>query len=472
MQKGVFTAASAGWNISDEDFFQSILPTVSLLKLRGSYGSLGNSNVPPYTFAAFYGPYSGIAGFGNTSVNGANFAPYAPLLIGSSINTIANPNLHWETVKETNIGLDGELYKGKIYFSVEWYKKLTDNMLYALPLPPNAGYSVPFFTNIGNVEGKGVDILVGYKDKVGKLSYDITATAGFNTNKVTNLDGIATDALYDGQNYYNNGNATYGAMQGHPLTITQNGQPFGEFYGYKVLGMFQTDAQAAAATDQPGAHAGDLIYYHNPKNGSVVNTADEMPIGNPNPKLVYGVTVRLNYQNFDLAALFTGVAGVKLFNGVKVYEQHPFESDASVSPKALNDSYFGSNGLTSQPRMGYTNPNGSYTDDPNGNYTNPSTYFVENGAYVKLKNLQIGYSFSNAAMERLKIRSARIFVMGNNLLTFTKYSGLDPEVGSAYSQAATSGYVGTSVGVTTRGLDAVSQYPQNRIYSGGIDINF
>jgi TonB-linked SusC/RagA family outer membrane protein len=472
MQKGVFTAASAGWNISDEDFFQSILPTVSLLKLRGSYGSLGNSNVPPYTFAAFYGPYSGIAGFGNTSVNGANFAPYAPLLIGSSINTIANPNLHWETVKEANIGIDGELYKGKIYFSVEWYKKLTDNMLYALPLPPNAGYSVPFFTNIGNVEGKGVDILVGYKDKVGKLSYDITATAGFNTNKVTNLDGIATDALYDGQNYYNNGNATYGAMQGHPLTITQNGQPFGEFYGYKVLGMFQTDAQAAAATDQPGAHAGDLIYYHNPKNGTVVNTADEMPIGNPNPKLVYGVTVRLNYQNFDLAALFTGVAGVKLFNGVKVYEQHPFESDASVSPKALNDSYFGSNGLTSQPRMGYTNPNGSYTDDPNGNYTNPSTYFVENGAYVKLKNLQIGYSFSNAAMERLKIRSARIFVMGNNLLTFTKYSGLDPEVGSAYSQAATSGYVGTSVGVTTRGLDAVSQYPQNRIYSGGIDINF
>jgi TonB-dependent starch-binding outer membrane protein SusC len=472
MQKGVFTAASAGWNISDEDFWRGLLPTVSLLKLRGSYGSLGNSNVPPYTFAAFYGPYSGIAGFGNTSVNGANFAPYAPLLIGSSINTVANPNLHWETVKETNIGLDGELYKGKVYFSVEWYKKLTDNMLYALPLPPNAGYSTPFFTNIGSVEGKGFDILLGYKDKVGKVSYDITATAGFNTNKVTNLDGIATDALYDGQNYYNNGNATYGAMQGHPLTITQNGQPFGEFYGYKALGIFQTDAQAAAATDQPGAHAGDLIYYHNPKNGTALGTKDEMPIGNPNPKLVYGVTVRVNYSNFDLTALFTGVAGVKLFNGVKVYEQHAFESDASVSPKALKDSYFGSNGLTSQPRMGYTNPNGSYTDDPNGNYSNPSTYFVENGSYVKLKNLQIGYSFSSAAMERIKIRSARIFVMGNNLLTITKYSGLDPEVGSAYSQAATSGYVGTSVGVTTRGLDAVSQYPQNRIYSAGIDVNF
>jgi hypothetical protein len=445
---------------------------VSLLKLRGSYGSLGNSNVPPYTYAAFYSPYTGSFGFNNTSVNGANFAPYAPLLIGSSINTIANPNLHWETVKETNIGLDGELYKGKVYFSLEWYRKLTSNMLYALQLPPNAGYSVPFFTNIGNVEGKGFDFLVGYKDRVGKVGYDITATAGFNTNKVTNLDGIATAVLVDGQNYYNNGNATYGAMQGHPLTITQSGLPFGQFYGYKALGLFKTDAQAAAATDQPGAHAGDLIYYHNPKNGTTLNTADEMAIGNPNPKLVYGITVRVNYSNFDLSALFNGVAGVKLFNGVKVYEQHAFESDASVSPKALNDSYFGTNGLTSQPRMGITNPNGSYTDDPNGNYSNPSTYFVESGAYVKLKNLQIGYSFSSAAMERIKIRSARIFVMGNNLLTITKYSGLDPEVGSAFSAAATTGYVGTSVGVTTRGLDAVPQYPQARIYSAGIDVNF
>ena len=471
MQKGTFTAASAGWNISDENFFTGLLPVVSLLKLRGSYGSMGNSNVPPYTYAAFYSPYTGSFGFNNTSVNGANFAPYAPLLIGSSINTIANPNLHWETVKETNIGLDGELYKGKVYFSLEWYRKLTDNMLYALQLPPNAGYSVPFFTNIGNVEGKGFDFLVGYKDKVGKVSYDITATAGFNTNKVTNLDGIATAVLVDGQNYYNNGNSTYGAMQGHPLTVTESGLPFGQFYGYKSLGIFKTDAQAAASA-QPGAHAGDLIYYHNPKNGTTLNTADEMPIGNPNPKLVYGVTVRVNYSNFDLTALFNGVAGVKLFNGVKVYEQHAFESDASVSPKALNDSYFGTNGLTNQPRMGYTNSNGSYTDDPNGNYSNPSTYFVESGSYVKLKNLQIGYSFSSAAMEKIKVRSARIFVMGNNLLTITKYSGLDPEVGSAFSAAATTGYVGTSVGVTTRGLDAVPQYPQARIYSAGIDVNF
>jgi TonB-linked SusC/RagA family outer membrane protein len=470
-QKGVFTAASAGWNISDEDFWRGLLPTVSLLKLRGSYGSLGNSNVLPYTFAAFYGPYSGVFNFGNTSVNGANFAPGAPLYIGTSINTIANPNLHWETVKETNIGLDGELLKGEVYFSVEWYNKLTKDMLYALPLPPNAGYSQYFFTNIGSVQGRGLDILVGYKDKVGALNYDISATAGFNTNKVTSLDGIATDALVDGYNYYNVGNSTYGAMIGKNLTITKNGLPFGQFYGYRATGIFQTDAQASASA-QPLAHAGDLIFAHNPKNGNTVNTLDEQAIGNPNPKLVYGINLRLNYKGFDLAALFNGVAGVKLFNGVKAYAQHAFESDANVTTAALHDSYFGTNGLTNQPRMGYTAANGSYTDDPNGNYTNPSSYFVENGSYLKLKNLQIGYTFSNAAMERIKIKGARIFVMGTNLLTITKYSGIDPEVGSAYSQAATSGYVGAAIGVTTRGLDAVSQYPQTRIYSAGIDVTF
>src|SRR6202012_260925 len=268
-QKGVFGAGSVGWNISDEDFWKPLLGVVNSLKLRGSYGTLGNSNIPPYNYAAFYAAYAGVAGFGNTSVNGANFAPGAPLYIGSSINTIPNPNLHWETVKETNIGLDGELLRGRIYFSVEWYNKTTKDMLYALPLPPNAGFSSPFFTNIGSVAGKGVDLLLGYKDKVGDLAYDISATAGFNTNKVTNLDGIATDALYDGYNYYNNGNSTYGVMVGQNLTVTKNGLPFGQFYGYKAIGIFKTDADAKASA-QPNAHAGDLIYAHDPKNGAKI----------------------------------------------------------------------------------------------------------------------------------------------------------------------------------------------------------
>ena len=181
---------------------------------------------------------------------------------------------------------------------------------------------------------------------------------------------------------------------------------------------------------------------------------------------------RLNYKGFDAALLFNGVAGVDLFNGVKAYEQFPFVSDANVTTAALKDSYFGSNGLTSQPRMGFVKPDQTFSYDPNGNYTKVNSYFVESGSYLKLKNLQIGYSFSNTLMEKLKMKGARIFVMANNLFTITKYSGLDPEVGSSFSHANLSGYVGNSVGVTTRGLDGVSQYPQNRIYSAGIDLNF
>jgi len=470
-QHGVFWSASAGWNISEENFFKSALPVLSLLKLRGSYGELGNSAVPPYTYAQFYGQYSGVAGFGNTSVNAANFAPGAPLYIGSSINTIPNPNLHWETVKEANVGMDGELLNGKVYFSVEYYNKTTKDMLYALPLPPNSGYSAPYFTNIGSVSSKGWDVLLGYKDKTGDFGYDVSATLGFNKNKVTSLDGIATDALYDGYNYYNNGNEGYGVMANQPITITKNGLPFGSFYGYKAVGIFKTDAEAAASA-QPKAKAGDLIFAHDPKNGTTLSGGDQQVLGNPNPKLVYGINIRLNYKGWDLAMLFNGVAGVQLFNGVKAYELFPFQSDANVTTKALGDSYFGSNGLTGQPRMGIANSDGTFSFDPNGNYTKPNSYFVESGSYIKLKNLQLGYSFSNSVTDRIKIKSARLFVMANNLFTITKYSGIDPEVGSGFSHQALSGYVGNSVGVTTRGLDGVSQYPQTRIYSAGIDLNF
>jgi TonB-linked SusC/RagA family outer membrane protein len=471
-QKGVFTAASAGWNISEEEFFKPLVDAVHSLKLRGSYGTLGNSNVPPYTYAAFYSQYSGVAGFGNTSVNAANFAPGAPLYIGSSINTIPNPSLHWETVTETNIGLDGELLAGgKLYFSLEWYNKKTKDMLYALQLPPSAGFSAPFFTNIGDVSSKGFDVLLGYRDNAGKLGYDVSVTAGFNTNKVTNLDGIPGEALPDGYNYYNNGNEGYGVMVNEPITITKVGLPFGSFYGYKTIGIFKTDAEAAASA-QLNAHAGDLIFAHDPKNGAKLSSADEQVIGNPNPKLVYGVNIRLNYQHFDVAMLFNGVAGVQLFNGVKAYELFPFQNDANVTTAALNDSYFGSNGLTSQPRMGVVQSNGTFARDPNGNYTTVNSYFVESGAYLKLKNLQIGYTFSNGVLDKLKMKSARLFFMANNLFTITKYSGLDPEVGSGFSHEAVSGYVGNSVGVTTRGLDGVSQYPQTKIYSAGLDITF
>lgn len=459
-QKGTFAAASAGWNISEEGFFKSILPIFNSLKLRGSYGELGNSTIPPYLYASTYSQFQATNGIASGA---QNFSPNGPLIIANSANAIANPNLHWETIKETNVGLDGEALGGKLYFTAEYYNKNTDGMLYNIALPLSTGLTAPYIANVGKVNNKGFDFLLGYRSNSGKFGYDISATAGFNTNKVVSLNGLATDALYDGYNYYSFGDAGFNMMPNQNLTITKAGLPFGSFFGYKSTGIFQTDAEAAASPQKGTAHAGDLIYEDYNHDGKI-NSDDRQVLGNPNPKLVYGINARFNYQGFDLALLFNGVQGVDLFNGVKAYEQFPF-SDGNTTSQVFKDSFLGSNGLTDQPRLGIKNADGSFTLDPNKNYQTVSSYFVENGSYIKLKNAQLGYTFGNSILQKLKIRSARVFVMANNLFTITSYKGLDPELGFAASPLGYSG-------ATTRGVDAVSQYPQTRIYSLGLDVNF
>lgn len=460
-QKGVFPAASAGWNISEESFFKKALPTFNNLKLRASYGELGNSNIAPYSYLSVYQPF---ASLGNGSANGANFSPGGVIIPGNTYSAIPNPDLHWETVKELNIGLDGELLKNKVYFTLEWYNKKTEDMLYALPMAPSAGISGPFITNIGSVSNKGFEFMLGYRSKINQLGFDVNFTGGFNKNEVTKLTSQTTSELSDGYNYYNNGDVAFQMMPNQTITTTRKGLPFGSFYGYKVLGIFKSDAEATGQkVNGNTAKAGDLHFQDLDGNG-IINDLDRQVIGNPNPKFVYGATIRLNYKGFDAAFLFNGVAGVDLFNGVKAYEMRPFQ-DGNTSPKVWGASFLGGNGLTDQPRLGVVNTNGSFTMDPNGNYSTVNSYFVEKGDYLKLKNLQIGYTFSGTAIQKLKLKSARIFVMGNNLFTITNYSGLDPELGASFSP---SGYAG----VTARGIDVVSQYPQTRIYSVGIDINF
>lgn len=465
-QKGVFGSVSGSWNISDEAFFKPVLPVVNQLKLRASWGTLGNSNIPAYQYVSTYSPFQGTSGAANS---GQNFYPGGSLLIANSTGPIMpNPNLHWETIYETNIGLDAQAFNGKLYLTAEWYNRKTKDMLYNLPMPLSSGYT-SYFVNIGDVQSKGVDLLVGYKDKAGKLGYDVSVNLGFNNNKVVNLSGITNSALYDGMNYYNNlDQSGFNMMGTNNLTVTEAGQPFGSFYGYKTLGIFKTDADAAKQkVNGVQSQAGDLMFKDLNGDGNI-DANDRTIIGNPNPKLIYGINIRLNYAGFDAQFLFNGVHGVSLFNGVRAYEEFPF-SDGNTTSKVFGDSYFGSNGLTSQPRLlqenGTLNPN-------NPNYNTVNSYFIENGNYLKLKNLQIGYTFSYEALRQIGIQSARLYIMGNNLFTITKYKGLDPELGSAYSTAQTSGIVGTYVGVTTRGVDAVEQYPSVKIYTVGLDINF
>lgn len=445
-QYGLFPSASAGWRISDEPFFRNIAPGVNLLKLRGSYGVLGNSNIPSYLFLSTY-----------DYINAQNFAPGAPPAIGYSQTFIPNPNIKWESVYETNIGVDAELFNGKLFFTVEWYNKKTKDMLYALPIPPSVGIPSNFYTNIGSVQNRGLDIMIGYRNKLDKLNYAVTFTGSFNKNKVLNLDNVNTNPILAGDNNY--GNPTFGIMTNQPLAITKAGQPFGMFYGYKVSGIYKSDDEIAKHPQQNGniAHVGDLIF-EDVNGDKVIDDKDKTIIGNPNPKFTYGTTINLNWKGFDLALLINGAAGVDLFNGVAPYAMFPF-SDGNTTSKVFGASYLGNNQLTSQPRIGVLNnlPGGgtSFSPDPNHNYSWASSYFVENGSYLKLKNVQLGYNFSNKLLEKAHIKNARIYLMANNLFTITKYSGIDPELGG---------------GITNRGIDAPWQYPHSRIYSLGIDI--
>lgn len=449
-QHGVFPSASAGWHISDEDFFKRGVPFIDLLKLRGSWGRLGNSNINSYYFLTTY-----------EQVNSANFSPGGSPSVGITQTFIPNEKIKWEQVEESNIGLDLEALNHRLNFTAEWYNKTTNDMLYGLPVALSSGITALYETNIGSVNNKGIDLVLGYHDHAGKFSYGVNFTGSFNKNKVLNLDGVNANPILDGNNNY--GNGSFGLMINNPITITRAGAPFGQFWGYKVQGIFKSDDEAAKHGTQLGntPHAGDLIYQDITGDGKV--TADDKQVlGNPNPKFTYGASVNLAYGAFDLNLLFNGVSGVQVFNGVKAYAQFPF-SDGNTTSQVFNASFFGSNQLTSQPRINYNGVN-----DPNQNYNVPNSYFVENGSYLKLKNAQLGYNFSNTLLTRLKIQKARLYVMANNLFTITKYSGIDPEL----SGNLVAGPTGPQYSVTTRGIDAPWQYPHSRVFSIGFDATF
>lgn len=435
-QYGIFPSASAGWRISEEPFFRQALPMFSQLKLRGSYGVLGNSNIPTYLFQPTY-----------EVLNAQNFTPGGSPYVGTGQAYIPNPNIQWESVYEANIGLDAELLDSKLTFTAEWYNKTTKDMLYGLPIPGSTGITTPFYTNIGSVRNQGLELSVGYHDKTGELGYSVNLNGAFNKNKVLNLDNINNNPILDGNNNY--GNPSFGIMVNQPITVTKAGLPFGQFYGYKVEGIYQNQAEIDKHPQQPGykARPGDLIFADVNGDG-IINDQDRTVLGNPNPRFVYGAAINLNWKGFDLALLFNGVAGVDLFNGVKAYASYPF-ADGNTTSKVFGASFFGGNQVTNQPRID--------NNDPNGNYSKSSSYFVEKGDYLKLKNLQLGYTFSDTWLRKISMKKARIYVMGNNLFTITKYSGIDPELAG---------------GVTTRGIDAVWQYPHGRIYTAGIDLTF
>lgn len=416
---GLFPSASAGWRISGEEFFKTNI--IDDLKIRTSWGQLGNQDIGLYAFSSslqqiFYP-------IGNPQL----------LQVGYFPSSDFNPDVKWETTTQFDLGFDLSAFDYRLYFSADYYNKKTSDMLLILPQPATSGFGSTGYENVGEIENKGMEFQVIWKDKVGKVNYNINANFTTNKNEVIHLgelnEAITTGLFFD------------------MSTRTEVGHSIREFYGYVTDGIFQNQSEIDNHADQPGAIPGD-VRFKDVNNDGVINSEDRTFIGNPYPDMFFGLNMGLSYKGFDISVFFQGQYGNEIYNATKFWltnSGYNYNKGTAILERWTEE---GSS--NSEPRL--------TTIDANQNARGSDRY-IEDGSYLKLKNLQIGYTLSESQSAKLRLKGARIFVSGSNLLTLTKYTGYDPEVGAARA----------TLGDRTVGFDEVT-YPQNRGLIMGVNI--
>ncbi|MDG1805848.1 TonB-dependent receptor [Flavicella sp.] len=423
---GTFPAMSLGWVLSEEGFL-SESNVISNLKLRGSWGVTGNDGSADYVYSA--GLISGYnyVGF-NSSTGYSNFAA-------------ENPDLKWEESVQTNIGLDLGLWNNAVTVSMEYYNTDNKDVIIGVPNQPSYGLGATHTTRNGaSINTKGMEFSVGYNhNNGGDFSWSGNLNLGTAKNVVTDLNG----SLFEEYNSFENEN----------LTRNEVGESLFFMYGYQTDGLFQVGDDTSA---QPNAAAGDIKYVDQNGDG-VITSDDNVKIGNPFPNFTYGLTLTANYKQFDASMFLNGVSGNDVYN-TNIYDLEGMTRLFNSGTAVLNR-WTPTNTSTNVPR--YTG-NGGHSDN-----VNRSDRFVEDGSYTKLRNLTIGYSLSNSVLSKIAkgtFSKFRFYAAGQNLLTFTKYSGLDPEVGgSTLTQGQGSA---TSIGID-RGV-----YPEPRSFTLGLQVGF
>ncbi len=421
-----FFSGSLGWVASNEDFFHSDF--IDYLKIRGSYGSIGNENVDPQFVSIVTGGVN--TGYGPTAnSNGYTFGDvFYP---GSTVGSAANNALRWEKQLQANAGFDMNFYKKKFSLSADYFQKKVDGLLFTPSASLYLG-TVPIPTaNIGSTKSSGVDLSLNYTEVIGKdfrLNTGITFTTSKNEVTATNSDGTAK--IFGG-GYFNG--------QSQTVTVFEKGFTPGYFYGYKTDGLFQNAADITKGAAQAGAQPGDIRFVDVNGDG-VINALDQTKIGDPFPDFTLGWSVNLDYKNFDFS-LFTYVS-----KGNDIYRAYERNANYSNKFRSVLGRWTGE-GSTNDAR----NPRYSFTDG-NSNIR-VSDRYVEDGSFIKIKNLQLGYSFPASVTKNI-FSKLRVYVQVKNAFTFTKYTGFDPEI---------------SGGILNSGVDR-GAYPQARIYSVGLDI--
>ncbi|NLR77927.1 SusC/RagA family TonB-linked outer membrane protein [Chitinophaga eiseniae] len=429
----VFPSVALGWNIQKENFMNNI-SWLDMLKLRASYGELGTEEaLLPYDHLnLMYVDNTWLGGY----VQGSGSTPWTGI-IGQDL---LGRELHWETSRSSNIGVDFALLQNRLSGSFNVFNNKTDGLLITKEVPPSSGVNNPTL-NVGKISNRGWELEFTYSNHESALQYSLTGTLSSVKNKVVTLAN-------EGQTLYGTG-LKFGAD--HIANQTRVGKEVGAFYLYEADGIFQSDAEAANYKNktgdplQPAAKAGDIRFKDTNGDG-VIDENDKTYQGSGFPKLEYGFNITLNYKGLDLVLFLQGVSGNKIYNGNR-FELEGMDAGRNFLTTTLN-AWTPDNTHTDMPR--------AVLGDPNRN-ARESTRFLENGNYLRMKTIQLGYTFPQSILGRYKIQKLRLFASGQNLLTFTHYSGLDPEIGRT--------------SVLNTGMDRMA-YPQNKKVILGAQLSF
>ncbi|MFV8341003.1 SusC/RagA family TonB-linked outer membrane protein [Flavobacterium sp. XS2P39] len=371
---GYFPSVSAGWVVSQEDFMKKS-DWISNLKLRASWGEAGNQELPNNAYETLVSSTGGVV----------NVVRYG------------NPDLKWETTTQTNFGVDLGILNNKLSFTADYFTKTTDDILLTVGLPAvSVGVIERTFVNAGEVNNKGLEFGVNFQNNDNEFKYGINANIATLTNRVNKLHEFVKNITDDFSH-----------------TKTETGQPISSYYGYQFDGIYQNSAEVSTHlfSNANATQPGDIKFKDLNSDGQI-NADDRTFIGNPIPKVTYGVNFNASYKNFDISFLLQGVEGVDRYNDLKQilnYDSRPFNSTTAVL-----DSWNGEGTSNTTPRVTFNNNGGG----------NVSSVFVEDASYLRLKNLEIGYTFSKTV---LGIKDMRMYASGQNLFTITDYTGLDPE---------------------------------------------
>lgn len=423
---GFFPSVSVGWVLTEEGFLQRN-DVVNFLKLRGSYGVNGSDRIGDFRYVSTVG--------GGRSYT---FGSEEDLINGVSPNAIANPDLRWEETTQTNIGFDAKVFK---HFGVtfDWFQKKTTGMLLAVEVPAYVGNAGPI-GNIAELENKGYELELSYDNKFGDLNLGFAGNISYVQNKILDLGEDKT---------FLPGLQRFGP-QGIELTRTIEGYAYESFYGYKTDGLFQNQAEVDNYTNDegypllPNAKPGDIRFVDVNGDG-VINEDDRTIIGDPTPDWTYGFNLNIGYKGFDVLVFGQGVWGNDVYNATRRFDL----PKANFTADALGR-WTGEGSSTDFPRL---NANDGDASSSNRNLTRSSDFWVQNGAFFRVKTLQLGYTLPTAVANRAGMKKARIYVSGNNLLTLTAYKGFDPEVGAG---------AGVDKGI----------YPQPRFFLLGVNVTF